>query len=256
MSVTPVAPAPSASPPRALPRGPHRGLPHIRHALVACTFVAMAVASTVSGLDDAIARAVFDAATATFPARGSAMLELVGHRLARSVPWVAWFVLFAASLAAGRLAALAPYRRALWATTVAFALGPLVVSLLKSVTGPRCPWDLIEFGGPWPRAATLFTGTTGAGHCFPAGHASGGYALLSAHFAGAAIGDARLRIGGLWLGLLAGSAFGAVRVVQGAHFLSHTLWSAAVVWTVAAVVFAIACPAHGADRGAPPVRSE
>lgn len=255
MSATPVAPPPSAPPARPVPHGPHRGLPHVRHGLVACALVALAVASTVSGLDDAIALAAYDPATATFPARGWALLELVGHRLARSALWVAWFVLLAASLAAGRVAALAPYRRALWATTAAFALGPMVVSLLKSVTGPRCPWDLIEFGGPWPPAIAVFTGTTGAGHCFPSGHASGGYALLSVHFAGSALGDERLRVGGLWLGLLAGSAFGAVRVVQGAHFLSHNLWSAAIDWAVAALVFAIAYPPHRTGRGASPACS-
>jgi membrane-associated PAP2 superfamily phosphatase len=252
MPVMPVPPGRLSPPAPAVSRGPHRGLPHARHAGVACAFVAMAVASTFTGLDDAIAHAAYDAATGTFPARDAALLELVGHRLAKSALWVVWSVLLAASLAAARLTALAPYRRALWATTVAFALGPLVVSVLKSVTGPRCPWDLIEFGGAWPPALEVLTGTTGAGRCFPSGHASGGYALLSVHFAGTALGDARLRAGGLWLGLVAGTALGAVRVVQGAHFLSHNLWSAAVAWTVAALVFAIAYPPCRAAPGAPP----
>lgn len=133
-------------------------------------------------------------------------------------------------------------------TAIAFALGPLVVALLKSVTGPRCPWDLIEFGGAWQPTADLFTGPSGAGHCFPSGHASGGYALLSLYFAGVALGEACLSRLGLWLGLIAGTVYGAVRIAQGAHFLSHNLSAAAVVWAVAALVFAIAYPRSGPRR--------
>jgi membrane-associated PAP2 superfamily phosphatase len=241
-----VAPLPP-TPPDAT-RRPLRGLALGRHAMVACVIAALATASMAFGLDDAIARSVFDVATASFPARDSELLELFGHRLAKSALWIVWFVLLGVSLAAGRLSPLAPYRRVLWATTVAFALGPLAVSLLKSVTGPRCPWDLIEFGGAWEPALQLFTGTSGAGRCFPSGHASGGYALMSLYFAGKALGDARIRAAGLWLGLIAGTVCGAVRIAQGAHFLSHNLWAAAVVWTVSALVFAIACPPD-APRG-------
>jgi membrane-associated PAP2 superfamily phosphatase len=235
-------------------RPPLRSLPHGRHAMVVCVLAALGTASAASGLDDAITRAAFDAATASFPARGSELLELVGHRLAKSALWIVWFMLLGISLAAGRLTPLAPYRRVLWATTVAFALGPLAVSVLKSVTGPRCPWDLIEFGGAWEPALQLFTGPAGAGHCFLSGHASGGYALLSLYFAGQALGEARIRAAGLWLGLIVGTVYGAVRIAQGAHFLSHTLWAAAVVWAAAALVFAIAYP-PGAPRRAAPRRS-
>ncbi len=254
MTAAPVPSIPPARPARYVTRDPYRELPHARHALVACGLAALAAASALTGLDDAIARAAYDAAAGTFPARGSDLLELVGHRLAKSALWLVWFVLLGASLAAGRLAPLAPHRRVLWTTTVAFALGPAVVWLLKSVTGPRCPWDLIEYGGQWPQAVDLFTGTTGAGRCFPSGHAAGGYALLSLHFAGAALGDARASSAGLWIGLLSGTAYGAVRVVQGAHFLSHNLWSAAIVWAVAAGVFAIGFPSRRPGRDTPPTR--
>ena len=183
------------------------------------------------------------------------MLELLGHRLAKSAVWIVWFVVLGAAIASHRVAAIAPYRRVLWATVAAIALGPLLVSLLKGVTGPRCPWDLVEFGGQSPPSAALFVRPAQAGRCFPSGHASGGYALFALYFAGAALGAARLRWVGLCLGLAAGTAFGAVRIVQGAHFLSHNLWSAAVAWGAAALVFAIAFPPRRGRRTAPQARS-
>lgn len=42
---------------------------------------------------------------------------------------------------------------------------------------------------------------------------------------------------GLGPALVAGSLFSVVRMAQGAHFLSHNLWSAAIDWWVAALVF-------------------
>jgi membrane-associated PAP2 superfamily phosphatase len=230
-------------------------LPHALHLLVAGALVVLALASAASGFDDTIARAAFDPATGAFPARASAMLELVGHRLAKSAVWIVWFVVLGAAIASHRVATLAPYRRVLWATAAAIALGPLLVSVLKVVTGPRCPWDLVEFGGQWPPSDALFVRPAQAGRCFPSGHASGGYALLALYFAGAALGAARLRWAGLFLGLAAGTAFGAVRIVQGAHFLSHNLWSAAVAWAAAALVFAIAFPPQRARRTASQTRS-
>ena len=61
--------------------------------------------------------------------------------------------------------------------------------------------------------------------------------MLSLYFAGWALGRPAWRWGGLALGLGAGLGFSAVRVLQGAHFLSQTVWSAALLWFLGAVVF-------------------
>jgi membrane-associated PAP2 superfamily phosphatase len=224
-------------------------------------FVVLALAlagwmAGASGLDAAIAQALFDPAMADFPAHRSAVLETVGHHLAKSAVWIVWFVLVGAAIASHRVERLAPARRALWAAVIAMALGPATVATLKLFTGPRCPWDLVEFGGHGRQVAEWFVGRAEAGHCFPAGHAAGGFSLIALHFAGLATGDARLRRTGLWAGIACGIAFGAVRMVQGAHFLSHNLWAAAVVWAVAAAVFAIAfrAPAAAEPAAAQPRR--
>ena len=60
-----------------------------------------------------------------------------------------------------------------------------VVGLLKTLTNVDCPWDLAPFGGRFPYVE-LFADRPDAlrvGRCFPAAHASSGYALLALYFA-------------------------------------------------------------------------
>lgn len=109
----------------------------------------------------------------------------------------------------------------------------LAVSVLKSFSHTSCPWDLSEFG----RAArhvshwdwVTFDG--GSGRCFPAGHASAGFGFVAGYFAFAR--DAP-RVARAWLvaALLAGLIFGLAQQVRGAHFMSHTLWTAWLCWCV------------------------
>jgi hypothetical protein len=42
---------------------------------------------------------------------------------------------------------------------------------------------------------------------------------------------------GLGLGLAAGMIFGAAQQSRGAHFLSHDLWSASIVWIIALSIY-------------------
>ena len=67
------------------------------------------------------------------------------------------------------------------------------------------------------------------GGCFPAGHASGGFALLGLV---AARGTRRWRNGILALGLGLGWWMGGYQMLKGAHYLSHTLTTMIVAWLV------------------------
>lgn len=108
----------------------------------------------------------------------------------------------------------------------------LFVSLLKGASPTSCPWDLSAFGGPAHHVSHwLWRPDGGGGHCFPAGHASSGFAFLGGYFA------LRREAPGLarrWLvaALAAGFTFGLAQQVRGAHFMSHTLWSAWLCWAV------------------------
>jgi membrane-associated PAP2 superfamily phosphatase len=104
---------------------------------------------------------------------------------------------------------------------------------LKTVTNVDCPWDLAPFGGQFPYVPLFADRPDELRHarCFPAAHASSGYALIALHFA---CKERRLAVArfGLGMGIAAGLAFGIAQQSRGAHFLSHDLWSAAIAWIV------------------------
>lgn len=139
------------------------------------------------------------------------------------------------------LAALLPplrrWRRALLYVVASVALSTLAVSMLKSLTHMDCPWDLLRYGGPRPFVG-LFASRHGlpASGCFPAGHASAGYAWVALYFAAFAVRP-RWRWAGLAIGLGSGALFGLSQQLRGAHFLSHDLWALATCWLVALALY-------------------
>jgi membrane-associated PAP2 superfamily phosphatase len=204
--------------------------------LVPGAFACAAIAAHASGFDGWLSARFFDPASRSFSAPHGWLLDLLGHRLAKSAILATWFALLAAASIASGVARLAPQRRWLWTSVAAMALGPLVVVALKEVTAPRCPWDLKSFGGG-ADAVTQWLAPGDAGRCFPGGHAAGGFSLIALGFAGRARGHRGLETAGVAAAFMAGFAFSAVRIAQGAHFLSHNLWSAAIDWWAAWIVF-------------------
>lgn len=120
-----------------------------------------------------------------------------------------------------------------WLALIGMLLIPLSITLLKQLTHRHCPWDIVDFGGYAPYVGLLGSAPAdlAQGRCFPAGHAGGGLAWL---IWAVALRTARPRLarrilaGSLALGMLMGVA----RMAQGAHFLSHTLWSAWWAWSL------------------------
>lgn len=119
--------------------------------------------------------------------------------------------------------------RAVLATVAAL----LLVPTLKRASSTSCPWDLAEFGGlaryvpHWQLG--VFDG--GPGHCFPSGHAAAGFAFFSLYLLWREHrpGLARALLVGV---LLMGALFGWAQLARGAHYPSHSLWSAWLCWVV------------------------
>jgi membrane-associated PAP2 superfamily phosphatase len=215
----------------------------IHLALVPLLLITSAWAVQHSPLDMALASVFFDPGSASFPWRTSSWLDIVGHHAARGLPILVAAVSLTAWAMAQAMASLRPWRSVLLTLGCAMLIGPLLINVMKSLTSEHCPSDILEFGGivsyAADRAAPFWAATKqSAGHCLPSGHAGGGYALLSLYFAGWASGRPSWRWGGLAIGIAAGFTFSVVRMMQGAHFASATLWSAAVDWTVCALLFA------------------
>ncbi|MBY0414201.1 MAG: phosphatase PAP2 family protein [Bdellovibrionales bacterium] len=98
------------------------------------------------------------------------------------------------------------------------------VYLLKLFTTFPCPWNSQQFGGGQPlfSFSELFLSSHPKGHCFPAGHSSGGYAFLSLYFGFTLIYKKRSFLT-LIPGIIIGFTFGMTQEIRGAHFLSHDL---------------------------------
>lgn len=201
-------------------------------------FAVCALLLRSSGLDHALSNAFYDPLNQRFLISTSGWLELFGHRIGKSVVLGFWMLLVAAAIAAPALPQLKRHQLLLWTVVLAMALGPALVTLLKDINTRGCPWSLKDFGGTADYSASWFVARVDAGHCFPGGHAASGYSLTAIAFAGQVLQHPRLRRTGLWLGLSIGGAFSLLRVAQGAHFMSHNLWAAAIDMWMAALAFA------------------
>lgn len=141
-------------------------------------------------------------------------------------------VVMVALFALSRLkAGLRPWRRVLGYLVVAPVTASALVALGKQLTGVECPWSLQPFGGADPYVPLLrhFIQGGGEGACFPAGHASAGYAWFALYFAARSALPHR-RHAALAIGLGSGLLFGLSQQLRGAHFLSHDLWSLVLCW--------------------------
>ncbi|MCK2088245.1 phosphatase PAP2 family protein [Thauera aromatica] len=212
-----------------------------QYALLALSALLLFWAFEGSDLDRRLARIFFDPELGVFPLRRAWFLEAVMHRAAKQ----ATYVLVAASLWLcwqgwkGRLSWLPP-RNALLAAIGMVAI-PAATSAVKLMTARYCPWDTIDFGGYAPYLHLFEAAPRGikAGQCFPAGHASTGFLWIVWAVALRPVGRHAVRRA-LLAALLAGGILGTARMLQGAHFLSHTLWTLWLAWmlstTLAVVV--------------------
>jgi len=126
------------------------------------------------------------------------------------------------------------HRRELAAVFATLALGPSLIGIGKATTNLFCPAEIQRYGGdvPYVKMLECYPETqkpNRRGKCFPAGHASGGFSLF------AIAGLARTRRGqrfGFAIGLGAGLWMGLYQMFKGAHYLSHTVVTALLVWMV------------------------
>lgn len=167
-----------------------------------------------------------------FALRDHWLLSTVLHEGGRLLAWMLVLALcVGAVLPWGPLVRLPLSRRIQLAVTP--LVGALAVSILKSTSASSCPWDMHVFGGVAQHIShwQWLQRDGGSGGCFPAGHATAGFSFLGGYF----VYQAQPRTARRWLvgALLAGLVFGLAQQMRGAHYASHTLWSAWLCWTIA-----------------------
>lgn len=118
-------------------------------------------------------------------------------------------------------------------------LGTIFVSIGKSVSNISCPWDFDRYGGTleYISLAEQLWLRNGS-HCFPAGHASAGFAWVALYFVGLH-NNSIWRWWALGFALFLGCTFGISQQLRGAHFLSHDIWSFGFCWMVSLICYAV-----------------
>ncbi|CAN5878771.1 phosphatase PAP2 family protein [soil metagenome] len=194
--------------------------------------LAVVLAWDASGLDLWAARLF--GGPGGFPLKNHWLLEGVMHTGGRWLSWLlALWIVVGIWRPTGCLRRIDLAERFQLAASVAVAV--LLISGIKRFSNTSCPAELEIFGrsaryvSHW---AWFGPGDGGTGHCFPAGHASAAFAFVGGFFAFARQSPA---IAHLWLALAvaSGIALGAAQQMRGAHFMSHTLWTAWLCWASA-----------------------
>ena len=195
---------------------------------VALLGLALLVAWDLSGLDLVVSRLY--GTPSGFPWRDALLTRVLLHDGGRAVGWCVM------AFMVGR--ALWPAddgrdRRQRWYWIGISVLCLLLVPTLKQLTASSCPWDLAEFGGVATYVPHWRLGVSdgGPGHCFPSGHAVAAFAFLPLYFDWR-VRQPRLARLCLTLVCIAGALYGWAQMARGAHYVSHTLWSAWLCWVV------------------------
>jgi membrane-associated PAP2 superfamily phosphatase len=188
-----------------------------------------------------ISNLFFDSELARFPLRDDWFLEKVMHVGVKNAVVAVGLLVLAGWVASFRLKRLAKWRPLLLFLFVAMVASSSAISLLKSVSGKHCPYDLQQYGGTLPYIGLLerLPPDVKPGKCWPGGHASAGFCLFAFYFAALKLGRRRVAAAMLAGSLLLGLILGMGRVAQGAHFVSHNLWSALICWLVVLALYEI-----------------
>lgn len=194
------------------------------------------VAFTPEAVDFALSRLFYTAGS--WPWRDNASFSFIFYRLPKAVP-----IVFAVLALAGLICHYVKPERITRETAVrcgyvlvAMAVSALSVSVLKETTGVHCPWSLVDFGGSEKFVSPSLSLAPQPGRCWPAGHAGTGFTLFALYFA---LRDkARIASRFVLLGVVLFGGFCAwVRVMQGAHFLSHSLVTMVLDWLICAGIY-------------------
>lgn len=191
--------------------------------------LALLLAWDASGLDLVVTR--WFGTPQGFPWREHWWTRDVLHGGGRALGWV---VLAALALNVWRPFTPRVGRRERTAWLLVTLLCLLAVPALKRTTLSSCPWDLAEFGGIAQYVSHWRFGVAdgGSGHCFPSGHATAAFAFVCGYFV---LREPCPRAARAWLAgvLMVGLAFGWAQLARGAHYPSHTAWSAWLCWAIA-----------------------
>jgi len=131
------------------------------------------------------------------------------------------------------------YKKGILIVVLSAIFVPVIVGGLKKYTNTPCPNDLKIYGGEYPEIKVLSSYPKNSPlkckhiRCWPAGHASGGFALLALFFLFKSQKNKKLS---LFLALSVGWAMGLYKMLIGDHFLSHTIVTMLLAYLIVFVI--------------------
>ncbi len=202
---------------------------------------------TLGSGDSLLARWVFRWEGGAWTLKHAWLTEALLHDAGRSLSTLAWLVLAGTLAWAWRQPLRQHWRRPLIYLLLTVLSSVALVSGLKRSVLSDCPWDQQGLGGARPALAWYQPRPSQwpSAHCFPAGHASAGFAWLGLYFLPGTLRQRRLRLA---LVLTVGTLFGVAQQLRGAHFASHDLVTAWLCWFAALVWLPLLRPAREAVR--------
>ena len=130
------------------------------------------------------------------------------------------------------------YKKGLIIVLLSAIFVPLVVGSLKATTNTPCPCNIVNFGGNYPDVKVFDSYPKDFIQkkkikCWPAGHASGGFALMALFFL---FKTARNKKIAIITALVIGWSMGTYKMLLGDHFLSHTIITMLIAWIIILII--------------------
>jgi membrane-associated PAP2 superfamily phosphatase len=191
---------------------------------------ALSVLITIGRLDQLFADYLYGLQGGAWTWKDMWITEQFFHKGGRSLSILMALISLGGMIASFFSHTLLAHKKALIYLFLAAAGGSLLISLLKSSLAVSCPWEFSRYGGnlDYSDVVTQLFLRNGEG-CFPAGHASAGFAWIALYFLGVHY-QSKWRWLALAVTLVVGIVLGGVQQLRGAHFISHDLWSLAICW--------------------------
>ncbi len=191
-------------------------------------------------LDYAFTQLFYDHKTQNWPYKDAWLTQTVFHKWGQKLSISMGVIIFILFILSFLLKKLKAYKKAFGFLFLSSISGPVVIAILKSSTHIYCPWSLKIFGAdkPYIKLFDSVAPSLPVGHCFPGGHAGGGFAFISLYYFLMIIAPA-YRFYGLATGLVIGIVFALTQEMRGAHFISHDLTSLLICWELISILFII-----------------
>ncbi|MBA3582265.1 MAG: phosphatase PAP2 family protein [Gammaproteobacteria bacterium] len=202
----------------------HAGIPILLFAIFSLLIIYFEI-------DFALADALFQWQDQEWNLRGAHWFKTIFHDGGRYLSLSIGLLVLLLWIAGAVVAVLKPYRRGFIYLLIAGLLSSAYIGLLKKFNPAYCPWDLLRYGGQHEYISPFAWSQWGGvmGHCFPAAHASAGYAWIGIYFF-CLVYASRYRWHGLVSALLLGTILGFSQQLRGAHFISHDVWTLMICW--------------------------